>query len=138
MKIIQDNYGERQPIERYVCENCNSVFEYEDSDIHVDHKTEFVICPCCGHDCIVYESPTIYSIKFPKDFYHFGDNNEGIDVPNEEITKVIKDNIAQLEKNPEEPFRYTGYGNMFLCVFNHEDEYYIVVCKNYFDSSIDK
>ena len=31
MKIIQNNYRKNQTDEGYICENCNSVFEYEDN-----------------------------------------------------------------------------------------------------------
>ena len=62
MRIIKNNYKYKQETlaEEYICENCNSVFEYEDGDIITDNdNTEFVKCPCCGHKCITYTPPTI-------------------------------------------------------------------------------
>lgn len=140
MKIIKDCYNKEIVSEEYICEECNSVFEYDDYDVYVDSENnEYVTCPCCNHSCIVSVPTTEDNIEFPKSFYEFGGTNiESIDVSNNEITTRIKECIKWLKENPNEPFGYTGFGNMFLCVFNHEDEYYIIVTKNYFDSYIDK
>ena len=141
MRIIENNFKYKQqiPTEEYICENCNSVFEYEDSDITIDSdNVESVTCPCCNHRCITYTPPTVETIKFPKDFYQFGINKDAFNMPDNEVTDNIKKCIKWLKENPNEPFRYTGYGNTFICVFNHKDEYYIMVSKNYFDTSIDK
>ena len=54
------------------------------------------------------------------------------------ITSRIKESIVWLKRHPEELYKYVGSGDTFLCVFNHEDEYYIMVAKNYFETSIDK
>ena len=143
MRIIENNYkydlAKDYEIE-YICESCNSVFQYNDDDIEFDEcGNEYVKCPCCGHRCLVTEKVTEKNIEFPESFYEFGGNNtKSVNISNDEITMRIKECIMWLKKNPNEPFKYMSYGNMFLCVFNHEDEYYIMVTKNYFDSSIDK
>lgn len=143
MRIIEDNYkydlAKDYEIE-YICESCNSVFQYNDDDIEIDeYEDEYVKCPCCGHKCLVDEKVTEKNIEFPKSFYEFGGTNiKSVDISDNEITTRIKECIKWLKENPNEPFRYTGYGNMFLCVFNHQDEYYIMVAKNYFETSIDK
>lgn len=143
MRIIENNYkydlAKDYEIE-YICESCNSVFQYNDDDIEFNEcEDEYVKCPCCGHRCLVAEKVTEKNIEFPKSFYEFGGNNtKSVNISDNEITKNIKECISWLKKNPNEPYRYMAHGNMFLCVFNHEDEYYIMVTKNYFDSSIDK
>ena len=140
MKIIQNNYTkENEASEEYICEECNSVFEYDDSDIWIDSKNdEYVTCPCCNHSCIVSVPITEKNIEFPKSFYEFGVHEGAVDTSNEIINSNIKEAIVWLKRHPEAPFRYCGIGNTFICVFNHDDEYYIMVAKNYFDCSIDK
>lgn len=137
MKIIQNNYKENQSTEQYICEECNSVFEYDENDIKADiDGDKIVFCPCCNHPCYIDYTPvTEDNIEFPTSFYHFGD---GVNIEDDEITKDIKKCIKFLKENPNEPYRYIGSGNTFLCVFNHEDEYYIMVAKDYFDTGIDK
>ena len=140
MKIIQNNYTkENETIEEYISEECNSVFEYNDSDTYVSEDGfKSVMCPCCYHRCIIEDSITERNIEFPKSFYQFGVHDGAVRINDDETTFWIKDCIDWLKKNPNEPFRYHGSGDTFLCVFNHEDEYYIMVAKNYFDASIDK
>lgn len=140
MKIIKNNYNyDEISTEEYVCEECNSIFQYDDYDISIDaNGFESVTCPCCNHRCIVSVPVTEKNIEFPKNFYQFGVRDGAVDIDNEEITSQIKEIIVWLKRHPEEPYRYMASGNTFLCVFNHEDEYYIMVAKNYFDTSIDK
>ena len=140
MKIIKDCYNKEIVSEEYICEECNSVFEYDDYDVYVDSETydEYVFCPCCNHKCIVGVPTTEDNIEFPKSFYKFGEKEGAVKISDKEITSKIKDCIIWLKNNPKEPFRYIGTGDTFLCVFNHEDEYYIMVAKDYFDSYIDK
>jgi DNA-directed RNA polymerase subunit RPC12/RpoP len=139
MKIIQNNYT-LTGHERYICEDCNSVFEFEDTDIHFsDFKgEEYVTCPCCGHVCFLGLLGRKEELSFPNDFYQFSVREGAVQIENEEITDKIKECIEWLKENPQEPFKYIGTGDTFLCVFNHEDEYYIMVAKNYFDAYIDK
>ena len=138
MKIIQNNYTLTEN-ERYICEDCNSVFEFEDTDVHFsDFKgKEYVICPCCGHICFLglFRKE---ELSFPNDFYQFSVRESAVQIENEEITNKIKECIEWLKENPQEPFRYIGTGDTFIVVFNHDDEYYVMVGKNYFEAYIDK
>ena len=139
MKIIQNNYTKDNEVsEEYICEKCNSVFEYENDDIYTKDGIERVDCPCCHHSCIIYTPTTEDNINFPKSFYQFGINNGSVKIDDDEITSQIKSSIKWLKDNPNADYRYWTTGDTFLCVFNHVDEYYIMVAKNYFNSYIDK
>lgn len=147
MKIIQNNYENPIVVEdeviSMVCEECNSVFEIEEQDCHIgQYGTAFVNCPCCGYENIVED----YSINlnknnldFPIHYSHFATKKEGtVFIDNKEINNWIKESISWLEKHPQEHFRYRGTGDTFTVVFNHDDEYWIVVTKDYYETSIDK
>ena len=140
MKIIQNNYTKENEVsEEYICEECNSVFEYENYDIYTDKDgTERVDCPCCSHSCIIYIPTTEDNINFPKSFYQFGIRDGAVKIDNKEITKTVKKCINYLKDNPEEFYKFVAYGDTFICVFNHDDEYYVMVAKNYFEVSVDK
>ena len=139
MRVIQNNYNEIEESEEYICEECNSVFVYDDYDIYTDKDgIERVDCPCCSHSCVVYTPVTEKNIEFPKSFYQFGKGMETVKISDEKITKIIKDTIEWFKVNPEEFYRFIACGDTFVCIFNHDDEYYIMVAKNYFDCSIDK
>ena len=137
MKIIQNNY-DCKTTEEIICEHCNSIFELDENDDDIiisDDDDNYVYCPCCGQKVYLYEPNTKDNIRFPTSYHAF---KNGVNIDDEEINKWVKECIEELEKNPEEYFKYIGSGNTFVVVFNHEDEYYIVVTKNYFDVSIDK
>lgn len=140
MKVIQNNNIQENVIEEeYICEECNSVFVYDDYDIYVDKDgEESVTCPCCNHRCIVYTPVTEKNVEFPKSFYQFGKNINSVKIDDKEITKTVKKCINYLKDNPEEFYRFVAYGDTFICVFNHDDEYYVMVAKNYFEVSVDK
>ena len=143
MRIIQNNNNnnikENNNIE-YICEHCNSVFEYDEYDICTDNiGADYVKCPCCNGRCYVNNIPvTKENISFPESFYQFGVHKGSVRIDNKEITFWVKDCIDWLEKNPNESFKFHSSGDTHVCVFNHEDEYYIIVAKNYFDATIDK
>lgn len=135
MKIIENNYKQEKTIERIVCDNCNSVFEINEDDINIDRfEDRYVCCPCCNNKVWI-DYVTKDNIEFPK---HFSCFKNGVDIKDNTINNWIKDSIKWLEENPNEPYRYIGTGNSIMIIFNHNDEYYIVVAKNYFDVTIDK
>lgn len=141
MRVIRNNNVDigTTESEEYICEQCNSIFVYDDYDIYTSQDgTDYVDCPCCNHRCVVDVPVTEKNIEFPKNFYQFGVRDGAVGIGNEEITSQIKEIIVWLKRHPEQPYRYMGSGNTFICVFNHKDEYYIMVAKNYFDTSIDK
>ena len=56
MKIIENNYKPVDLSVKYICEECNSVFQYDDNDIRTEKNGgEYVMCPCCGHKCLICE-----------------------------------------------------------------------------------
>ena len=138
MKIIQNNYNEyNETTQEIICEHCNSVFEIDNSDKLYDRDGDtYIYCPCCHNKVyIIEEQPTKDNLKFPNDYYHY---IKGVEIDNDTINGWVKESIEWFEKYPDEPFKYIGSGDSVVIVFNHEDEYYIVVAKNYFDISIDK
>ena len=137
MRIIQNNYQEDvNTTEEIICEHCNSVFEIDDNDITkpVDDD-EYVYCPCCHQKVYLYEPNTKENIRFPTSYHCF---ENGINIKDDEIDTWVKECIEYLEKYPDEPYKYIGTGNSFAVVFNHEDEYFIMVSKNHFETYIEK
>lgn len=141
MKIIQNNYIddciEEDTSQEIICEHCNSVFEIDDNDKLYDKEGDvYIYCPCCYNKVYITEEQlTKNNLKFPNNYFHYAN---GVEINNGTIDKWVKESIEWLEKYPNEPFRYIGSGDSVAIVFNHKDEYYIIVAKKYFDVSIDK
>lgn len=144
MKIIKNNYDKEKEIITFecTCPNCTSIVEFDENDIKYDKKDneKYVICPCC--DAAITDKHfdrkiTLDNISYPFDFYQYG-HNSCLNLSDEEINNYIKQCIDFLKYNSNEPYKYISTGDSFIIVFNHEDEYYFMVAKNYEDASVDK
>lgn len=136
MKIIKNNYEETF---QFTCNKCGSVIEYNDDDICVDsYGYRYVICPCCGDEYDLDQRViTVDNVTYPEDYHDFSNGKNWND---ESINEYVKKIILWLKDNPNEPFKYVASGNTFICVFNHyeDEEYYVVVTKNYLDTFVEK
>lgn len=148
MKIIKNNhnnYNKKKEVITFecTCPNCTSIIEFDENDIGYDeeYNERYVVCPCCDmaiSDEHFDREITLDNISYPFDFYKCGDSNSCLNLSDEEINKYIKECIDFLKYNPNEPYKYIGTGDSLIIVFNHENEYYFVVAKNYEDTIIDK
>ena len=145
MKIIKDNcFKESEKMIEFecTCPHCKSILMVNENDIKYDIEGEkYVICPCCN-DTITNEyfkrTVTLDNVSYPFDFYKVGDNDDTVHLTNENINKYIQGCIELLKKYPDEPYRYVGTGDSLIIVFNHDEEYNIIVAKNYEETFIDK
>lgn len=145
MKIIKNNYNKEKEIITFecTCPNCTSIVEFDENDIKYDeeYNEKYVICPCCDvsiTDKYFDKNVTLDNISYPSDFYQYGNHDFGLNLSDEEINKRIKKCIDFLKFNPNMDYKCIGSGDTFIIVFNHDDEYYFVVAKNYADASVSK
>ncbi len=139
MKIIENNFNQENN-DRIICNNCNSIFEYDENDIKYDGEDYeyYVKCPCCAYSNIVPDKVvTIDNVKYPNDYHDFSNGKDWSDA---QIDEAVRECIFYLIENPNEYFRYVSSGNTFICVFNHseEDEYFVVVSKSHSETYVDK
>jgi hypothetical protein len=77
------------------------------------------------------------NVEFPKHFYRF---ENGVDIPDREIQDWVRRCLQQAEES-NEPYGYffhTGSGNSMVILMGYEDEYNIIVAKNYYELNITK
>lgn len=79
--------------------------------------------------------PNIDNVQFPKDFYHFGQSVDAVDIPDEQIQKWIYEGLRLIT---DEPFWITASGNTAIIILNFADEYEVIVAKNYWEWGTDK
>jgi hypothetical protein len=63
-----------------------------------------------------------------------------ISIPDQEIQDWVRSCLKQAEES-DEPYGYffhTGTGNFMVILMGYEDEYDIIVAKNYYELSINK
>ena len=79
--------------------------------------------------------PNIDNVQFPEDFYHFGQISSAVDIQDDQIQKWIYESLKQIK---DEPFWEVRSGNTAVIILNYDDEYEIIVAKNYWKQSVSK
>lgn len=152
MKIIKNNVNRIKENDdnldlikfECTCPNCKSILEIDKNDIlHDDiYDIYYIICPCCKEqitDKYFDKVLTLESIEYPFDFYKISSSSEEtVHLSDKEINRYIKECIEFFKYNPNEPYKYIGTGDSLIIVFNHDDEYWFVVAKNYEESFVNK
>ena len=159
MKVIQNNYKNqpRNPhqlpekpksrIEKVnlECENCGSVLEVSREDVHIGWLgLPFVTCPCCNYEMDVeeFEDDAIdicaSNVKYPTHFTVSSQEFRAIEISDEEINKWIQQGIEYFRNNPEEYSYFVASGNsvVHMYKFDGDEEYYVIVSKDYEHGSI--
>lgn len=124
-----------------VCENCESEIELDEVDVE---EGEFglykFICPCCGKESFADCGITLTSenVSFPK---HYFCSEDGINISDDEINKMVKKCIETLRNSNDKDVysTFTEIGNTFVFVqrFDGDENFEVVVSKDYYDTIID-
>ena len=152
MKVIENNYGKGTAHEpkvdtyprKFICEECESVLEYEKSDIEMGVLgCMHLKCPLCGYYNMLdtHEDNiklTKNNVEFPTHFFHTSEENGAVDIcNNEEVKRYINRIINNLREN-EDVAAHSGSGNLMVYVhkFEGDEEYYVLVTKDYYETYI--
>ena len=134
------NKDVEQTFYRQNCEECHAELEFAFDDTYEGALgARYLKCPVCNREIITeVEGVDLNSnnIKFPTHFFEPG----GVDVSNDEIQKWIRQCLKVAEES-DEPYGYfvqTGSGNTRVILMAYEDEYDIVVTKDYYETSVNK
>ena len=154
MKILKNNYNaatvqqtKAKPFpRRFKCENCESELEYDKSDVVIgEYGCAFLKCPLCNYRNDLFDEDLEFrltkdNVQFPKHFHHTSKESGAVDTCNNEyVKKCIKDGIECLRNSEEDNWTYcTGTGNTMIHIYKYDDDedYYICVCENYYDTYI--
>lgn len=79
--------------------------------------------------------PNVGNVQFPEDFYRFGQISGTVDIPDAQIQKWIHTGLQEIK---HEPFWAVRNGNTTVIILNYDDEYEVIVAKNYWEWSIPK
>jgi hypothetical protein len=136
------NRGIEHQVYRQECEKCNAELEFSADDTYEGaFGMRYIQCPICGYELMTeLDSVDLTSdnIKFPAHFYHMGNSEDSVDIPDEEIQKWVRKGLKAFEDGEAEDFWFSGTGNVFVIILAMEDEYSIYVMKNYWECDIPK
>ena len=125
-----------------ICADCGAELEYGYEDTYEGYAGyRHIKCPMCEYEimCEEFDGVKLNSrnVEFPKHFYHFGN---GVDILDREVQDWVRRCLKQAEeiKEPYGYFFHTGSGNSMVVLMGYEDEYDIIVAKDYYELSISK
>lgn len=140
IKVLNKDIDERKSY-RQKCYECDAELEFSIDDTYIGALgARYVKCPICGEEIIIEKCNGIElnssNIEFPTHFFEPG----GVDIPDNEIENWVRECLKVAEES-DEPYGYfvcTGSGNTIVILMAYEDEYEIIVAKDYYETSVDK
>lgn len=140
MRIIKNNYektSSTKPI-MVICEHCESEFEVEEDEINIGaYGGGEIKCPCCNNITGIDNYGITLNEKnvtFPN---HFQDSKGAIQISDEQVTKMVRNCIIKLKlKEDEGSAAFTANGDTHVFVFKDNDEYWVTVCKNAYETYV--
>lgn len=140
IKVINKKKEELK-IYHQTCEECDAELEFEYSDTYEGALgARFIECPECGREIMVDALDgtklTSKNIEFPKHFFA----PVGVDIDNERIQEWVRKCLEIAEESYEHYgfFAESGSGNTKVILLAYEDEYNIIVTKDYYQTSVDR
>lgn len=134
------NKDVEQTFYRQNCDECDAELEFAFDDTYEGALgARYLKCPVCGQENITeIDTPELSSsnIKFPLHFFEPG----GVDISDDRIQDWVRDCLKMAEES-DEPYGYfvqTGTGNTMVILLAYEDEYGIIVTKDYYQTSVNK
>ena len=139
IKVLNKNVDKK--IYRERCD-CGAELEFSFDDTCEGYAgLHYIKCPVCGKEIfsseIDAENLDSSNIEFPR---HFDSLCNGVDIDDETIQKWIR-KCLKIAEESDEPYGYfvqAGSGNTQVILMAYEDEYNIVVAKNYYETTVSR
>lgn len=134
------NKDVEQTFYRQNCKDCHAELEFAFDDTYEGALgARYLKCPVCGHENITeLDVPNLSSnnIKFPLHFFAPGGVEISDDQINDWVYKCLK--VAEESDEPYGYFVQAGTGNTRVILMAYEDEYDIIVTKDYYETSVNR
>lgn len=137
MRIIENNYQDKEQEYEITCPYCKSKIAYKFDDVISDSFNDsWIYCPVCDKEISIYDSetPTIETIQYPKDFYSF---ENAVPIKDTEINKWVKECINDLDKDTD--FSYRASGDTFAFAYKSDEDLpaaTVVVAQKYQETDV--
>lgn len=136
MRIIENNYKDKEQEYEITCPHCKSKLSYTFDDIVSDRfEGEYLHCGACNKEIYLDdEVPTVDTVQYPKDFFSF---ENGVSLKDNEINNDIKECLNDLDKDTD--YSYRASGDTMVFAFKSDwDECMasVVVAKKYQETDV--
>lgn len=140
IKVLNKNTDE-QKLYRQICDMCGAELEFSFDDTYIGaFGGRYLKCPNCGREVWVEELEGINlnsnNIRFPEHFCEPG----GVNISDDQIEVWVRDCLKMAEES-DDPYGYfvhIGSGNTMVILLEYEDEYNIIVTKDYYETSVNR
>lgn len=130
----------KQTVYKHECDECGAELEFAFDDTYEGALgARYLKCPVCSRENITeIDTPELSSsnIEFPLHFF----SPSGVDISDDRIQGWVRDCLKTAEES-DEPYGHfvqTGTGNTRVVLLAYEDEYDIIVTKDYYHTSVNK
>ena len=137
MRIIENNYQDKEQEYEITCPHCKSKLAYKFDDVISDSfNGDWIYCPICDKEISIYddEIPTTDTIQYPKDFFSYAD---GVPIKDDEIKKWIKECVNDLDD--EETYSLRASGDTLVFAYKSSEdtsEATVIVAKKYQETDV--
>lgn len=137
MRIIENNYQDKEQEYEITCPHCESKLAYKFDDVISDSfHDDWIYCPVCNKEISIYDSetPTAETIQYPQDFYSF---ENAVQVKDSAVNEWVKECINDLDKDTD--FSYRASGNTIVFAYKSDESLpaaTVIVAKNYQETDV--
>ena len=136
MRIIENNYQDKQQEYEITCPHCRSKIAYTFDDVVSGGGSEWLYCGVCNKEISLSEDelPTIDTVQYPKDFFSFVN---GVSLKDNEINNDIKECLNDLDKDTD--FSYRASGDTMVFTFKSDESLpaaTVIVAKKYQETDV--
>jgi hypothetical protein len=136
MRIIENNYKDKEQEYEITCPHCRSELAYAFDDIISDRfEGEYLYCGACGKEIYLDdEIPTAETIQYPKDFFSYAN---GVPIKDDEINKWVKECVNDLDDDTSYSLRATGDTVIFAYKSSEDaSDATVIVAKKYQETDV--
>lgn len=149
MKILQPPTSKTyKTVYTMYCPRCRALLEFDSKDLSASRNSLWVTCPCCQNIIDVNdwdmndwksnqfqseEEPEPPRFKFPDSFYHFGESNQAVKIPDDEVQQMVDRMVKRFPELKPGEFGVEATGDTMVLALKFGDSNEIVVAKNYWE-----
>lgn len=135
MRIIENNYQDKEQEYEITCPHCRSKIAYTFNDVVSGGGSEWLHCGACNKEIYLDdEIPTVDTVQYPKDFFSYAD---GVPIKDDEINKWVKECVNDLDD--EETYFLRASGDTVVFAYKSSEdasEATVIVAKKYQETDV--
>ena len=137
MRIIENNYQDKEQEYEITCPHCRSKIAYTFDDVVNDRfDGEYLYCGACNKEISLSEdeTPTIDTVQYPRDFFS---SVNGVPLKDNGINNDIKECLNDLDKDTD--YSYRASGDTMVFAFKSDESLpaaTVIVAKKYQETDV--